>query len=271
LALNYGAGGNRLNFSDSEGSRKTINDWVAEHTQERITDLLPKGSLDASTRFALVNAIYFNARGYAAFNPEATRDGTFHAPSGDVDAHMMLGGGTHYTYAEGDGYQALELSYVPVSLRMLIILPSEGRFDEVQAKFDRSTFSAVREQLHSELIALTLPRFTFDSKLELSSTLDALGMQRAFVAGPGPNSADFTAMADTKPPLYVSQVRHRTFIAVEESGVEAAGATAVVGGVGAIQHPPTPIEVTVDRPFLFVIYDKPTGQVLFVGRLLDPT
>jgi serpin B len=262
LALNYDAGIYRLDFArDPMKARSSINDWVADQTEDRIQDLLPANAIDASSEIVLVDAVYFNANWSVPFEEEETKDATFHAPSGDVTVPMMHGPHENWSYAEGDGYQAVALPFVPQSLRMLFILPAEGRFDEIEAKLNRGLLADVQQTMSGAPVILSIPRFEFDSAFELSTSLEALGMQHVFQAG-----ADFSRMTDK--PLYISAVQHKTFISVNEQGVEAAAATAYVGSLGTGPIPPV---MTLDRPFFFLIYDRPTNQILFLGRLEDPS
>jgi serpin B len=265
LAQHYGAGIYAAK-GDPEKIRVSINDWTAERTHDRIQDLLPPMSLDAAV-LVLLNAIYFKASWLTPFDVAATRPGTFHAPTGDVMADMMHA--SVEQYAEGDGYQAVTLPYISPDVEMFVILPADGRLAEVEAGFDRAFF----DRVHSELsggyeVDLTFPRFTIDGEtVSLTGALQALGMHHAF----GEGGADLSGIGGDPGDLFISGVFHQAFIAVDEKGTEAAAATAVVVSVTSAPPPKTPVSVVVDRPCLFAIYDKPTGQILFVGRLTDPT
>jgi serpin B len=260
LASNYGAGLFAADFKgNAERERLAINDWVEAQTATRIKDLLDPKAVSALTRFVLVNTVYFKGSWANPFMTEYTKDAAFHAPSGDVTVRMMSGGAEKY--AEGDGYVAVELSYVAPALRMLIVLPDEGRFEEIEKGFDREFFDGVRAALGNQSVSLALPKFTFEFGVKLNDAMKALGIEQAFVLG----DADFSGITGDKS-LYVDGIIHKTFVAVDERGTEAAAATAVVGAAGSVPKP-----VTCDRPFLFVIYDEPTGQILFLGRLTDPT
>jgi serpin B len=263
LAKNYGAGVFLLDFvGDSERARTTINDWVAEQTEKRIKNLIQKGLIDSSTRLVLTNAIYFNAAWHLPFDPAKTEDATFRAKSGDVSVKMM-----HQTaalrYAEGDGYQAVELLYDEQAIAFLAVLPSEGRFDEIEAAFDDARFQQVLTDLSEHSTAVTMPRFEFESPFSLGDPLQTLGMIDAFRGG----KADFSGI-DGDRDLFVRAVVHKAFIAVDESGTEAAAATAVIIGKVSL---PEPASITLDRPFLFAVFDRPTGEILFLGRVVDPS
>jgi serpin B len=166
-------------------------------------------------------------------------------------------------YAEGHGYQAVELPYDEEAITFLAVLPSEGRFDEIEAEFDDARFQGVLDGLTEHSTTITMPRFQFESPFELNGPLKKLGMVDAFLGG----AADFSGI-DGKRDLFVQAVVHKAFIAVDEAGTEAAAATAVIIGKTSA---PAPATITLDRPFLFAIVDQPTGQMLFLGRVLDPS
>jgi serpin B len=220
------------------------------------------GSIDASVVLVLANAIYFKGSWLQPFNAANTVEEAFHAPSGDVTVPMMNGFAEQYM--AGDGYQALELPYIAPAVRMLFVLPAEGRFDEIEGALDRSRIDQIRQGLARYSVRLKLPKFSFESGFELTPALRALGMELAFQAG----SADLSGIAGDPGSLYVSAVLHKAFVAVDEQGTEAAAATAVI--TSAVSAPP-PADFFLDRPFIFLVYDEPTGQILFVGRVMDPS
>jgi serpin B len=261
LATNYGAGVFLVDFTQPEATRQAINGWVAQQTEERIAELLPKEALSENTQLVLSNTIFFKASWATAFEPNRTDTAMFHAATAERSVRMMHGtpeaGYTNETY-----YQAVDLPYVSSDVRMLIVLPDEGEFDTVakdlESVFDASTAT------HGSAVALGLPRFRFESANDLKAPLQGLGMQAAFA----PDAADFSGMDGTHE-LYVDGIYHDAFIAVDEQGAEAAAATAVVGD-GRVDTSLDAVEVTVDRPFIFMVYDRPTGQILFLGQLADP-
>ena len=262
LAQHYGTGMFAADFVNApERERVAINDWVAGNTNDRILDLLPLGSIDPSVVFVLVNTIYFKGSWLDPFDAANTRPETFHAPGGDASVQMM--NGFAETYAEGDGYQALELPYIAPALRMLFILPAEGRFAEIESGLNREVVDSMRGELSRWSVTLKVPKFSFQSSFELSAAMQALGMQQAFQMG----AADLSGIAGAPGDIFVSEIFHQTFVAVDEEGTEASAATAVIGR--DVSAPP-PADFFLDRPFLFLIYDEPTGQILFVGRVQDP-
>jgi serpin B len=260
----YGAGLRRVDYVGApDEARQTINDWVANETEDRIRDLIPEGVIDALTRLVLTNAIYFNAAWAEPFEEDMTRDGPFHLLDGDQVSVPLMHGTSSFGYARGQGYQAVELPYDGHQLSMVILLPDAGEFEAFEATLDAPALETVLDGLAYESVALAMPRFEFSAKFRLEEALAALGMVDAFTG-----AADFSGMTGNRD-LFLSAVVHQAFVSVDEAGTEAAAATAVVASLTAA--PAEPLEVTVDRPFLFLIRDLETGAVLFLGRVLDPS
>ncbi len=260
LAVNYGAGLFLVDFGQPEPARKLINDWVAQQTHDRIQDLIPP-PLDPLTKLVLTNAIYFKASWKTKFDPAKTDAGSFQAPGGARSVRMMHAV-QELAYGEGVDYQAVALPYLSPDVMMLLVLPADGQFDAVSQGLDTSFFDAVRNGLSHHLVTLSLPKWSFTWDQELSPALMSLGMQAAFSAA----DADFSGIDGAKD-LLITAVFHKAFVAVDEQGTEAAAATAVIAGTTGI---PSPASITFDRPFIFAIYDQPSGQILFLGQLLDP-
>jgi serpin B len=263
LAENYGAGLRTLDFMGApESSRITINNWVSDQTEGRIKDLIPQGAIDAMTRLVLTNAIYFNAAWQYPFDKNATTNGTFHLLDGSEVTVPMMRETESLRYTEGNDYQAVELPYDGRELSMLILLPWSGQFSTFEKSLDARHADAVTSDLAPKRIALTMPKFEFTSDFSLKKMLIANGMPVAFT-----DSADFSGMTG-KRDLFISDVIHKAFVSVDETGTEAAAATAVI--MAATAMPAPPIEVTIDRPFIFLIRDIETGTILFVGRVMNP-
>ena len=264
LAQNYDAGLRTLDFDkDPEGSRKTINDWVAEQTRDRIKDLIPQGAIDELTRLVLTNAIYFNASWQSPFKEENTADGTFTRLDGSTVTVPLMHQSGKYRYAEGNGYQAVEILYDGARTSMVVLLPEPGNFAAFESSLDVAKLNGIIGDLGTWMVDLTMPKFQYESEFGLAPALKALGMTDAF----DPNTADFSGM-DGARDLYVQDVVHKAFVSVDEAGTEAAAATAVI--VGTTSMPPGPVAFTMDRPFIYLIRDIPTGAILFLGRVTDP-
>ena len=268
LAESYGAGVRPTDFiAAPEESRLAINDWVAESTEDRIRDLIPQGIIDSLTRMVLTNAIYFNASWVSPFNEANTRAQPFHLLDGSsVDVPMMRTS-EDFGYAAGDGYQAVDLPYVGHELSMTVIVPDRGRFREFEDSLDAGLAERIIANLGFRYVTLDLPRFEFESQFRLSEALKSMGMPDAFDKA----SSDFSGMdgrsclAGDPGCLYIREVVHKAFVSVDEAGTEAAAATAVV--MQTESAPQNPVAVTVDRPFIFLIRDRETGSILFVGRV----
>ncbi len=261
LAANYGAGMRVTDFAKSEEARAAINAWVEEQTEERIKDLIKPGMLSALTRLVLTNAVYFKAQWQNPFLESATEDGTFHQWDGtDVTVPMMRQTESLGYYA-ADGIQVVELPYAGQSHSMLILLPEEGQLADLAAGLDEARLRELVGGLKRQTVALTMPRFEYEAEFELGEVLAGMGMPTAFGEG-----ADFSGMT-TEADLYISEVVHKAWVAVDEKGTEAAAATAVIMVEAAI--PMEPVEMVVDRPFLFAIRHRSTGALLFVGQVAE--
>ncbi len=265
LALNYGAGIHLADFTtQAEPTRQEINRWISDQTHDRIQDIISPGVLDALTRMVLVNAIYFKADWQTQFDANDTHHAPFYLLDGsEVQVEMMSNDDISLPYVDGDGYQAVELPYVGGMAAMDIILPDEGQFEAFDATLDWAALESILGEMQPTQLRLNMPKFTFTSQFNLSQQLAAMGMPDAF----DPDRADFSGM-DGMRDLYISNVIHQAFVAVDEKGTEAAAATVVIMTLSAM--PMEGIELTIDRPFFFLIRDLASGQILFAGRVLNP-
>ena len=271
LAENYGGGVRPMDFRQApEESRVTINDWVAERTEDRVKDLIPRGVIDSLTRLVLTNAIYFNAAWLHPFEESSTRPRPFHLLDASSINVPMMRTTAEFGYAKGDGYQAVDLPYHGHDLSMTILLPDRGRFREFEESLDAALVSRIVEEIKDRRVELTMPIFEFESQFRMTDTLKGMGMPRAFDR----QKSNFSGMdgrsclAGEHPCLHVKDVIHKAFVSVDEEGTEAAAATAVEVGPESLP-PPAEIGVTVDRPFILLIRDRATGAILFVGRVRE--
>jgi serpin B len=260
LARYYGAGLRVVDFSaDPEGSRQAINRWVEEQTSQRIQNLMQNGSITPDTRLVLANAIYFKASWLHMFNPERTREGNFTLLDGSTVRIPLMSQVERLQYTQGHGFQAAFLPYLGAPVEMLVILPTEGSFEEFEDSLDPTLLEAIAASDDAYLVSLTMPRFDFESALDLKELLAGMGLESPF----GPQ-ADFSGMGDG---LFISHAIHKADIKVNEEGTEAAAATGIAVPVEA----PPPATLTLNRPFLFAILDRESGALLFLGRVLDPS
>jgi serpin B len=263
LSENYGAGLRPLDFATApEESRIKINKWVSDQTEDRIQDLIPPGTINPLTRLVLTNAIYFNAAWQYPFEKNATANEDFNLLDGGKVTTPMMKQTKMLGYGEGTGYQAVELPYDGRKLSMIILVPQAGQLKTFEGYLDAKRFDVIVKDLKPRQVVLTMPRFEFKSGYILNDPLTKMGMPIAF------SGADFSGMTGNRG-LSISNVIHKTFISVDEAGTEAAAATAIIMPV-AMPPPGAPIEVTIDRPFIFLIRDIETGAILFVGRILNP-
>ncbi|MFC2039051.1 serpin family protein [Chloroflexota bacterium] len=262
LSENYGAGLRVLDFaSEPEPSRITINDWVSEKTEDRIKDLIPQGMIDPATRLVLTNAIYFNAAWENQFEDYMTKEDTFMLLDGEEITVPMMRKTERFGYAEGKDYQAIELPYDGRELSMIVLLPDNGKFGDFQDSLDYERVKGIIPDITYQQVDLSLPKFEFESEFSLKQTLAEMGMPAAFSGG-----ADFSGMTGSQG-LFISEVVHKSFVLVDETGTEAAAATAVIMKESAA---PMGIRVAVDRPFIFLIRDIQTEAILFAGRVMNP-
>jgi serpin B len=251
---------------------KTINDWVAEKTKDRIQDLVPAGALSATTRLVLVNALYLKAPWAEPFSEQTTKPLPFHV-RGDEDANVpTMNIQKNFGYAKENGVTIVSLPYRGNDLQFLIILPDDTNgLAGVEAGLSADKLTKWGT-LPNQPVKLFLPKFKMQpSTLLLAKALQKLGMTTAFDIPKG--SANFDRMAPRKPDDYlaISDVLHKAFISVDEKGTEAAAATAVVMvGRSAVMRQPEPVEVRVDHPFLFAIQHRASGACLFLGHVADP-
>jgi len=263
LAENYGAGLRILDFiTETEKSRLTINNWVSDQTEGRIEDLIPQGAIGTLTRLVLTNAIYFNAAWEYPFDENVTADEPFYLLDGGQVLVPMMKQTESFGYTQGEGYQAVELQYDGGELSMVILLPAPGNFEAFEERLQAQQVSDIISSLQPTEVTLTMPKFEFDSDFSLKDTLAEMGMPIAFSS-----AADFSGMTDNRE-LFISDVVHKAFVAVDEAGTEAAAATAVIMELTAVPEPP--VEVTLNHPFIFLIRDIEMGAVLFIGRVLNP-
>lgn len=262
LASRYGAGVRLVDYKTStEAARVGINAWVAEQTEQRIKELLAAGALTPDTRLTLVNAIYLKAAWMTPFEEVDTKDGPFTRADGSTVTAKFMNSIGELRYAAAGGWQAVELPYVGGSLAMTLLLPDGTA---AGPGLTAAAFDAAIAALKARNVTLAYPKHSVESKLELEQVLPALGMPTAFQ----PGKADFSGMT-TEEQLFISAVIHQANMDVDEKGTTAAAATAVVMRATAL--PAEPVTLRLDKPFYFALRDIPTGTILFLGRVSDPT
>jgi serpin B len=260
---------------DADRARGKINTWAEEQTRQKIKDLIPQGALTADTRLVLVNALYLKAPWEKPFEKLATTARPFRPTPGSSRNVPTMVRTAHLGHATEDGLTVVTLDYLGSGLQFVIILPDEGTsVDAAAGRITPDHFTRWAElgKGRRQNLSLYLPKFKVEgTTLALGEALRALGVRSAFDEPRG--SANFEGIAPRKANDYlaISKVFHKTFIALDEEGTEAAAATAVLMSLfGAAAEPAKPIEVRVDRPFLFAIQHRASGTCLFLGRISEP-
>jgi len=263
--LNYfGAEVNAVDFDDP-GTVGLINDWVSDKTNQLIPRII--NEIPAEMVMYLINAVYFKGQWKYQFDKSKTEDRAFALADGTtVQAPGMLQE-AGLNYYKGDGFGAVELPYNQGNFLMTVMLPDAGNtLEALIDQFTPENWAAWQNQMALTDIRLQLPKFKFPyEEKKMTPVLASLGMGVAF----DPDYADFTRI-NRNGGLYISEVRHKTFIENNEEGTEAAAVTSVGVAVTTIGNDPQPVSFIVDRPFLFVISEKTTGAILFAGVLNNP-
>ncbi len=263
---------------DKEGARQAINHWVEQQTKNMIQELLKRDILSKDSKLVLVNAIYFHALWATPFFTGQTKEAPFHTTAGkSVQVPMMHLTG-NFQYYEGDGMQLLELPYQGNRLSMVVILPQAADgMAEAEKDFTFPLLQSWLAKSKGYVVTVTLPKFTTTRDFELGQELREMGMPLAFKDGQeGEPRADFSGISEKAirrdSCLHFSEVVHQARVEVSEEGTKAAAATAVImtATPESVHSPPPRATFTADHPFLFLIRDRNTGSILFLGRLTKP-
>ena len=259
----YGADIEALDFADPASAR-VMNDWAARSTHGRIKTII-QPPLAPDTAMIIANAIYFKGTWLAPFDPKQTKPRSFHLGAGGDKQTPMMPQTRSFEYLETPDFQAVQLAYAGNRLQMEVLLPAtnstvDALVGKLNAQFWQQT---VLRGFHSSRGTLVLPKFRMRYSTELNKPLSVLGLKSAWSS-----QADFSGISSS--PLFVSQIRHQSFVDVNEQGTEAAAVTTGVMALASFRNQPPPFEMIVDRPFLFVISDRRTQCILFVGAVYDP-
>ncbi len=277
----YGGKAAGVDFvNEPEMTRQTINSFIEEQTNNKIKDLIPEGAINPLTRMILTNAIYFKGTWEWEFDKSETRDRDFKITKDNVvkvPTMYMDPDKARFNYVDTGEVQVLELPYKGDDLSMLILLPKQGDYydydtgERVTLEYTIEDIEISVEKLaeykaqmkETKLSSIYLPKFEFDTKYFMANTLSAMGMPTAFKRD---GSADFSGMT-LEEKLFIQKVIHQAYVKVDEKGTEAAAATAIM--IGATSVAPSNI-FDADHPFIFIIQQKYTGNILFMGRVVDP-
>ena len=246
-----------LDFSDPSAP-KVINNWCSEHTSGKITEIVDR--LSPSTVLILVNALYFNAPWERAFDPETTHEAVFHGKKADVNVPMMARKAM-FNYAEYQGAKMIELPYAGERYSMYVVLPPSGMDPDALIPYiGEKEFDAAMSMLAPKEVALTMPKYKLETSLLLNNTLKNMGIRTAFSG-----AADFSGIS-VSGPLKVDFVKQKCYIDVSEKGTEAAAVTSVQVRMTSVRPV---VSMNVDRPFIFMIADRNTRDILFAGKIVN--
>ena len=248
------------NFSDAAATLAAVNGWASAKTNGRIPKVLEEVKSDDV--MYLMNAIYFKGSWRDKFDPAQTRDAPFHPATGADQNAKLMSRQAKMAYAETPTYQAVDLPYGDSSFTMTVLLPKTGvSVEAVAAALTPAAWQELGSTFRVQEVALSLPKITFSWKRKLVDDMKAQGMLAAFV----PDGADFTRMSTSQGrKLYMSLLQQNTFVAIDEEGTEAAAVT--IGGI-SVTSAPIIMQMRVDRPYIFVIRERLSGTVLFMGKI----
>ena len=250
---------------ESPKSAQTINSWAEKQTKGRIKDVV-QYPFDPATRVILANAIYFKGKWITPFDKSQTQPRDFHLPAGKVTSTPMMVQSRKFDYQETPDFQAVKLYYTG-RFHMDVFLPATNSSPQKVLENFRAGGNwegNIQPGFNTRQGRLMLPKFKMEYAVRLNEPLETLGMKRAFSI-----NAELSGMAEE--PLFISEVKQKAFVEVDEQVTEAAAVTTVTMMFAGIEmEPPKPFEMIVDRPFLFVISDTDTGSILFIGIVNDP-
>jgi serine protease inhibitor len=258
----FGAAVQGLDFSSPEAPG-VINGWIEDKTHGKITRMIEE--IDPATVMFLINAVYFKGTWKYEFDPKSTSDDVFTRSEGSVLPCKMMRQKAALGYYETETFQAADLPYGNGRYTMSVFLPKAGQsIETLIASLDSGTWSGMKNGFSDREITLLLPKFKLEYEIKLNDALSMMGMAVAFQGG----LADFSRIAEGRG-LYIDQVKHKSFVEVDEKGTEAAAVT-VVEIRETSAGPGNEILMRVDRPFLIVIREKSSDALLFMGKITAP-
>ena len=257
----YGATVTDLDFAKPDAPN-VINNWVKENTNGKIDQIV--NQLKPDDVLFLINAIYFKGKWTKPFDKSQTDERPFYLSDGSHKPHPMMSQLGRYRYYENEAFQAVSLPYGKGHLSLYVFLPKKNtNLDSFQQQLSLQNWQQWMNQFQMRSGSIQLPRFKFDYNIQLNNALKALGMEEAFSDG-----ANFSNM--TSASVAIDEVKHKTFVEVNEEGTEAAAVTSVGVTLTSAPMPESPFQMVVDRPFFCAIRDNQTGTVLFMGSIREP-
>lgn len=259
----YGGKVENINFrKNPEKARKTINNWFKNNTQSMIKELFPKGTIDNSTELVLANTIYFKGSWAKAFDKRKTNVKEFHISDAEViQTPLMDLTGANFNYVEDDNVQVLELPFQGNKLSMLFLLPKRN-LSSLESILSLENLQKWKDQLFSQKVDVVIPKIDLNSKYFMKDTLSAMGMPISFST-----QADFGLMFDSEN-IAIQEVIHQAALELNEEGAKASAASGV--GMVTMAVPQKPATFKADHPFIFIIQEKTTDNILFIGRIINP-
>ena len=249
-----------LSFADP-ATVKAINDWCAENTNGKIDEIIDR--LDPSAVMVLVNALYFNAPWEDEFSPSLTKEADFHGVTKNSKVQMM-NRSARMNYAEYYGCQMVELPYAGGRYSMIVILPPAGMDADAMMQYvGESIYDMAMGMFQPRQVRFKMPKAKIETSLILNQALKNMGIKSAFTT-----AADFKGIA-AMGPLVLDQVKQKCYIDISEKGTEAAAVTSAQIRLTSARPEAEPVEMTVDRPYLFIITDKANGNILFAGKIVN--
>ena len=262
----YGGQVTNLDFeSNLNPSRLIINKKIAQHTNQLIPELLPKGSIKPITVAVLTNAIYFKGDWKVPFEVQSTTEQPFYNHIGTSPNIKMMQLQEHFGYSEDKQVQVVQLPYKGDDLSMLVVLPKskdKAAMQQLVQDLSADTIKQWSKDLVTQEVNVHLPKFKLEASYQMKNLLTDMGMPRAFEKGAGFN------LFDNSPPIKIDDVYHKAVVIVDEKGTEAAAATGIVADATAASAPPPVFKA--DHPFIFMIKDNKTDAILFLGQVNKP-
>jgi serpin B len=260
----YNASPEALDYANKpQESVERINDWVKKHTAQKIPAIIDESAISPLTRLILTNAVYFNGKWQYPFDEEATHTANFYQ-NGDTTETDFMQLRENLHAAEVQGTQVIKLFYGEGDFSMLLLLPSRDRsLDTFEAGLTGDEIAALEAELTTQKVQLYLPKWTMEQSYEVSSMLQQMGLETAFLEG-----ADFSGLSSSSEEIFIDKVLHKTYMDVSEKGTEAAGATAITMRTTSVETS-QPRTVRYDRPFVFIIKNESANRILFMGRVAD--
>lgn len=274
LAQNYWAPARGLDFSLApEGSRQQINQWTSDNTDGHIKELLPEGSIDQDTKMVVTDALYYKGAWLFPFNDKTLTSDLFYKADGSQNITNFMNIRAEYPYYEEGSVRAVALPIIAIDQQssfeqvMIFVQTTDENMplSELEPKLSANVLKDIWQKHRKKHVDLSLPKFKFRSEKPLKPILSAMGMKLAF----DPYRADFSRVFENSVEgLHLKDIYHQAYIDVNETGIEAAAATAAVAG--CTSAPIEVVQMKLNRPFMFYVYDIPSQSIVFMGRLQNP-